>query len=329
MFWYSEQMRRKLIELPLMLSKNEQEYIIRLLEAKTKIIFVFNRDSHYLLINNEFLFMRVLCDVSPREKNMERIINGIIGDDLRYDSDLDIVYNQTGSFGCTYIMMIEGKEYIKKIPLNSNENFNKEFNTMSDLYIKGGFDYIPCVANYNKEDGSYMEEVAIDSLDNFIKTSKEENFAEKVKILYEIIVAIGFVHSRSVVHRDLHPGNILLFRNNNNTRWKIVDFGLAYNLINNEPCGERHGGCYGDRKYISPEQLNNFDCVLFENDIYSIGKLINFVLTKNPDNFNHKLVNISKKCCSPIVEGRYSSSVVLLGDFTSLIKFQFDNNDLI
>jgi mitogen-activated protein kinase 1/3 len=45
------------------------------------------------------------------------------------------------------------------------------------------------------------------------------------KITYELFLAVKYMHSASVLHRDLKPGNILL--SNDFTKVKICDFGLA------------------------------------------------------------------------------------------------------
>ena len=129
---------------------------------------------------------------------------------------------------------------------------------------------------------------------------------------------MNFIHTHGIVHRDLHPGNVFKFKDNNTEKWKLADFGLAFDTNNDVSCGERHPGCYGDMDFISPEQLNNFDIVSFQNDIYSVGRLINFIFTKRAKNSNHTLKEISEKCCSRHIENRYSSSAALLSDFLNL-----------
>ena len=170
---------------------------------------------------------------------------------------------------------------------------------MNSLYHSGGSGFLPYVTSFNKEKGFYLEEIAIDSLDHYVKSMNNIGTDEKIDVISEIINAVAFIHSRGIIHRDLHPGNIFKFRDTNGEeKWKLADFGLAYDTNNNASCGERHAGCYGDIDFISPEQLNSFDTVSFQNDIYSIGKLINFIFTKRAKNSNHILKTISEKCCS-------------------------------
>ena len=45
-----------------------------------------------------------------------------------------------------------------------------------------------------------------------------------IKILYNILCALNFIHASNVMHRDIKPSNILV---DSNFNVKICDFGLA------------------------------------------------------------------------------------------------------
>mmetsp|Transcript_19653 Transcript_19653/g.30326 ORF Transcript_19653/g.30326 Transcript_19653/m.30326 type:complete len:132 (+) Transcript_19653:204-599(+) len=66
----------------------------------------------------------------------------------------------------------------------------------------------------------YLPLTLADFLDN------NYNFGEKevVKVLYNILCALNFIHSANVMHRDIKPANILLDEDLN---VKLCDFGLA------------------------------------------------------------------------------------------------------
>ncbi len=307
-------MRRSLIELPLIFSNKKQNDLLKYLEKQTGVTFVFDRKYQYYLIDNELFFIKTLCDFAPKQFNVNERINDIIGIELEYKDN--VVYNYSGSFANIRLTIIDNKSFVVKIPTNSTENFSTEFNVMNSLYHNGGNQYLPYVANFNKEDGSYMEEAALDSLDNYVRTENIDSVKEKLEIIRQIIDDVSFIHSRGIVHRDLHSGNILKFANpDTSSNWKLVDFGLAYDLNNNIPCGSRRKGCYGSPEYISPHQRNHFDEVLFQNDIYSVGRLINFILTKSPYNDRHVLHQLSKKCCSNKPHEQYTNIQNLAKDF--------------
>lgn len=63
------------------------------------------------------------------------------------------------------------------------------------------------------------------NLDTFIKTKAPSLSADRIKqILYQITLAIDYLHGNKVLHRDLKPMNILLTKD---FVVKIADFGLS------------------------------------------------------------------------------------------------------
>jgi len=58
-----------------------------------------------------------------------------------------------------------------------------------------------------------------------VKSGHDLNYDELMKILFQILNAVKYIHSKNVLHRDLKSGNILL--NRQNYQIKICDFGLA------------------------------------------------------------------------------------------------------
>ncbi len=84
--------------------------------------------------------------------------------------------------------------------------------------------------------------------------------AEAVHVLVQACRALAYAHERSIVHQDVHPGNLFLVSGG---RVKLVDFGLAV------PCGSS-GSLSGTPFYMSPEQI---ECRLVDDrtDIYSLG----------------------------------------------------------
>jgi len=48
-----------------------------------------------------------------------------------------------------------------------------------------------------------------------------------IKVIYNCLLALSFVHLSNVMHRDIKPANILL---NSHCSVKICDFGLARSM---------------------------------------------------------------------------------------------------
>jgi serine/threonine protein kinase len=84
----------------------------------------------------------------------------------------------------------------------------------------------------------------------FFKAQKR--FTEKQVIFYaaQITIAIGYLHLKGIVHRDLKLENILL---DEKGYIKIIDFGLAKMLGDNE---ESMSFC-GTPEYLAPEMVSH------------------------------------------------------------------------
>jgi serine/threonine protein kinase len=88
---------------------------------------------------------------------------------------------------------------------------------------------------------------------------------EKIKISYEIILALSYIHDEKAIHRDLHSGNILYSQLNHS--WCISDLGFC------GPADKSSKSIYGNLPYIAPEVIVGSGYT-FASDIYSIAMLM-------------------------------------------------------
>ena len=91
------------------------------------------------------------------------------------------------------------------------------------------------------------------------------------QILRDVAQALGYAHSRGVVHRDIKPDNILL--DTATGRAMVTDFGIA--AVSGES-GE--GPVSGTVGFISPEQLVG-EPADGRSDLYSLGVVAHLALT--------------------------------------------------
>ena len=96
---------------------------------------------------------------------------------------------------------------------------------------------------------------------------------EALRIFRELMFALGDIHEKGILHRDLKPQN-LMFRQDGTLA--ILDFGIAKHIDAIDRT--RHGEVLGTPRYMSPEQVQGRALDL-RTDIYSAGVLLYQMLT--------------------------------------------------
>ncbi len=88
-------------------------------------------------------------------------------------------------------------------------------------------------------------------------------------ILEQVAAALGYAHSRNVVHRDVKPDNIFIMPDGS---VKLTDFGIARVIEDLEEANlTKSGAMLGTLAYSAPEQLDNARRVDHKADIFSLG----------------------------------------------------------
>ena len=93
-------------------------------------------------------------------------------------------------------------------------------------------------------------------------------------MFYQIAYGLSFIHSQSIIHRDIKLDNILVDEHN---RCKICDFGVSREIDPNETINEQ---C-GTPAYLAPEIIKDEGYKGFKADIWSLGVLLYSLLTGN------------------------------------------------
>ncbi len=91
--------------------------------------------------------------------------------------------------------------------------------------------------------------------------------------------ALGYVHSRGIVHRDVKPANILMGDGGSAgfaRTVKLTDFGVAHFVDGSRLTND--GTIIGTAAYLSPEQVAG-EPIGFATDVYSLGLVLLEALT--------------------------------------------------
>src|SRR6476620_4413767 len=100
-----------------------------------------------------------------------------------------------------------------------------------------------------------------------------------VRLMSKVARAIAHAHGKGILHRDLHPGNVLL---DGNGEPMVSDFGLAKWLDQNSDL-TRTLQTIGTPGYIAPEQAESAATDLGSAaDIYSLGAILFYLLAGRP-----------------------------------------------
>lgn len=118
-----------------------------------------------------------------------------------------------------------------------------------------------------------MEYVEGDSLKTIIEKGAMD-LAQKVDCIRQIAVALGAVHAKEILHRDIKPGNVIVATRNGQV--KITDFGIARLHDSTLTVSDE---VLGTPAYMAPESFNPGGGNDPRSDLFSLGVLSYHLLT--------------------------------------------------
>ena len=149
-----------------------------------------------------------------------------------------------------------------------------------------------------------LMELMDDSLTHFLESSPQPiPYHIQVNVCHDITLALSFLHSNGIVHRDLSSNNVLLI--GNAVRAKVTDFGMA-RLGDQNPRATQltFTMCPGTDVYMPPEAVLDKPVYTEKIDCFSFGVIIVQIITREfpKPGDRRKRIQINQPGLPPIVE---------------------------
>ena len=129
-----------------------------------------------------------------------------------------------------------------------------------------------------------LMELMDESLTRFLERSDDPlPYHTEMNLCHDIALALSYLHSNGIIHRDLSSNNVLLIAG---SRAKVTDFGMVklYDLNRSTSHHTTLTQCPGTLAYMSPEALEEPPMYTYKLDSFSLGVLGVQIMTRQfPD----------------------------------------------
>lgn len=231
----------------------------------------------------------------------------------------DLVLIGSGGFANVYRQKSTGV-IIKKLKddfltdKGIRSRFKREYNITKSL--QGTFGIIE-VYTFDEGECSYTMEPAETTLEKYII---KNDVSEQIKItcIRQILHVMTEVHNKDIIHRDLSPNNIFIMSG----VIKIADFGLGKDLNVFTSHQTIHTNAMGQYFYCAPEQFMMLREGDKRSDVYSLGRVINYIMTTDPRNSHHAFRSISEKATNGEASYRYADAGQLSTFFEKAVEYR-------
>ena len=163
-----------------------------------------------------------------------------------------------------------------RLPLR---RFEQECEFMSAIRHPNIIQYLGMFRDPNTGLPVLLMELMDESLTHYLESSTQPiPYYIQVNICHDITLALSFLHSNKIIHRDLSSNNILLM---NNMRAKITDFGMArFGELCLEASNLTLTVCPGTDVFMPPEAVQNRTVYTEKIDCFSFGVITVQILTR-------------------------------------------------
>ena len=139
----------------------------------------------------------------------------------------------------------------------------------------------------------------------------------KLTCIRQVLYIMSEVHKKDIIHRDISANNIFLISG----MLKIADFGLGKDLQVFTSHQTLHTNAVGQYSYCAPEQFMMLKDADKRSDVYSLGRVINFIMTGDPRDSHHTYRSVAEKATNSDAAYRYADAGQLSSFFEKAVQY--------
>ena len=158
------------------------------------------------------------------------------------------------------------------------EKFEQECHLLSGLKHPHIIQYLSTYRHPESNLPVLLMELMEESLTRFLEHSTDPlSFHTQTNLCHDIVLALAYLHSNGIIHRDLSSNNVLLTAGH---RAKVTDFGVSKIVSDANPRFSALTQCPGCVAYMAPEALSTPPTYTAKLDDFSFGVLTIQILTR-------------------------------------------------
>ena len=163
------------------------------------------------------------------------------------------------------------------------KKFKQECSVLSGIRHPSIVQYLGSYEDPETQLPVLLMELMNENLTRFLEQFQDPlPYYTQVNILHDIALALAYLHSNDIIHRDLSSNNVLLIGTGN--RAKVTDFGMAKLFNINRATMTPLSICPGTPVYMSPEALDDPPVYTKKLDTFSFGVLgVQIMTRQSPD----------------------------------------------